>query len=332
MKQFFGILLLFALLTVLLPFAALLLPGNEAAPASSFVEAQVQPAEKAATGDTVSLLDEATGEVLTVPVEEYLIGAVAAELPADYQPEAFKAQAVASHSYLLACREANQAKEELKGAWLAVNTSARQGYVTQEVMRAMWGDAYEENYAKLAGALAGLAKQILTYDGKPALTCYHAISCGQTESSENVWGQPLPYLISVDSSYDLTADGYLETVTYTPQEMSDMLSVNFVGLDLSGAPAQWLGEPVRTAAGYVTELPAKGGVSINAQDFRQILGLRSCAFTIEYGDGRFIITTKGYGHGVGMSQTGANLMALTGKTYQEILAHYYPGTALSEAA
>ncbi|MDO5602570.1 MAG: stage II sporulation protein D, partial [Oscillospiraceae bacterium] len=78
--------------------------------------------------------------------------------------------------------------------------------------------------------------------------------------------------------------------------------------------------------------PVKGGVSLNAQDFRQALGLRSCDFTIEYGDGRFIITTKGYGHGVGMSQTGANLMALTGKTYQEILAHYYPGAVLSEAA
>ncbi|MDO5602003.1 MAG: SpoIID/LytB domain-containing protein, partial [Oscillospiraceae bacterium] len=244
-------------LTALLPFAALLLPqstGGQSAPAVP-AASQPQPSAASPSGETVSLLDEATGEVLTVPVEQYLIGAVAAELPADYQPEALKAQAVASHSYLLACREANQQKEELKGAWLAVNTKARQGYVTDEVLRAMWGDAYEENYAKFSQALSGLAKQVLTYDGKPALACYHAISRGQTESSENVWGQPLPYLVSVDSSYDLTADGYLDTVTYTPQEMSDMLSVNFIGADLSGAPAEWFGEPVRTEAGYVKELP-----------------------------------------------------------------------------
>ena len=166
------------------------------------------------------------------------------------------------------------------------------------MLRSYWGTAYETNYARLAALVDEVEHTVLLCDGAPACASYFAISNGRTEASDNVWGTALPYLVSVDSSTDLAA------------------------------PEQWFGTPEYTAAGYVAALPVCGQ-RITGTALRQALGLRSTCFTVRYESGAFCFTTKGYGHGVGLSQWGAKALAEQGQNFADILAHYYPGTSLS---
>ena len=340
---------LFALLTYCLPLASLLAPapagGAQSAPAAEGADEEEgqspaaqflapatsgreqQPAGSAADSEVIRLWDAGAGEVLEVPLLEYLIGAAASEMPVTWPDEALKAQAVASHSYALYQRDRASA-DKLEGAWCSADPARRQGYMTREVLQSYWGGAFEENWARLESLFTPILHQVLTYEGAPAAACYHAISNGQTEASENVWNEALPYLAGVDSTLDLTAEGYEQTVTYTAQQMYDAIVLAVPGAEpRQGEPESWFGEASRTAAGYVDKIEC-AGVFVRGADLRTALGLRSACFTIQYADGVFSVTTRGYGHGVGLSQYGASAMALTGSTCDEILAHYYPGTTL----
>lgn len=340
---------LFALLTYCLPLASLLAPasagGAQSAPAAEGADEEEgqspaaqflapatsgreqQPAGSAADSEVIRLWDAGAGEVLEVPLLEYLIGAAASEMPVTWPDEALKAQAVASHSYALYQRDRASA-DKLEGAWFSADPARRQGYMTREVLQSYWGGAFEENWARLESLFTPILHQVLTYEGAPAAACYHAISNGQTEASENVWNEALPYLAGVDSTLDLTAEGYEQTVTYTAQQMYDAIVLAVPGAEpRQGEPESWFGEASRTAAGYVDKIEC-AGVFVRGADLRTALGLRSACFTIQYADGVFSVTTRGYGHGVGLSQYGASAMALTGSTCDEILAHYYPGTTL----
>ncbi len=343
MKKAIPLVLLFAALIYLLPLTALLFPEREAAappptsaaaPASdSAPEPQAPPASSLPAAPKeeppLLILDERSGEVREVSVREFVRGAVAAEMPIDYPDEALRAQAVAAHSYALACKaQADPNDPALKGAYFSANPDQRLGYLTETVMRAMWGDAFEANRQRLYAIVDSVLDEVLLYDGQPALACYHAISNGQTGSAEAVWGSPVPYLVSVDSTLDLTSPDYEQSFTVTKQELAQDIGMVFPDLELTGDAANWIGAIDRTAAGYVDTISI-GGVSCKGTAVRTALRLRSRDFTITWTDEHlFTITTRGYGHGVGLSQYGANALALTGKTYQEILAHYYPGTTL----
>ena len=202
----------------------------------------------------------------------------------------------------------------------------RQGYLTDAVLRSYWGTAYEENYARLSALVDSVLTDVLYYGSAPAGASYFAISNGMTEASENVWGTALPYLVAVDSSTDLNADNYLYTVQFTAEQMQQALA----GLGLlpdPAAPASWFGEAALTPSGYVASLPVCGQ-SVTGPALRKALGLRSACFTVQYQEGSFLLTTKGYGHGVGLSQWGAKALAEQGQSAEEILAHYFPGTEL----
>lgn len=356
MKRIVPLVLLFAVLIYLLPMTALLLPERAAAPASapaSDPSAASGPAfgGQAQSGGTSAptepplpsvtealpkeeeapllILDERSGEVREVPVREFVRGAVAAEMPIDYPDEALRAQAIAAHSYALACKaQADPNDPTLKGAYFSANPDQRIGYLTETVMRAMWGDVFEANRTRLYAIVDSVLDEILLYEGQPALACYHAISNGQTESAAAIWGSEVPYLITVDSMLDLTCPDYEQSFTITKQELAQDINTVFPDLELVGDAANWIGAIERTAAGYVHSISI-GGVSCSGTAVRSALRLRSRDFTITWTDEHlFTVTTRGYGHGVGLSQYGANALALTGKTYQEILATYYPGTTL----
>ena len=269
------------------------------------------------------LADQSAGAVVSVPRREYLIGAVAAEMPISWPDEALKAQAIAAHSYALYCRD--HAAEPASG-WLSVDPVRRQGYLTDAVLRSYWGTAYEENYARLSALVDSVLTDVLYYGSAPAGTSYFAISNGMTEASENVWGTALPYLVAVDSSTDLNADNYLYTVQFTAEQMQQALAGLGLLPDLA-APANWFGEAALTPSGYVASLPVCGQ-SVTGPALRKALGLRSACFTMQYQEGSFLLTTKGYGHGVGLSQWGAKALAEQGQSAEEILAHYFPGTEL----
>ena len=285
------------------------------------VSASVPPSDQ--DSESFLLADQSAGAVVSVPRRDYLIGAVAAEMPISWPDEALKAQAIAAHSYALYCRD--HAAEPASG-WLSVDPVRRQGYLTDAVLRSYWGTAYEENYARLSALVDSVMTDVLYYGSAPAGTSYFAISNGMTEASENVWGTALPYLVAVDSSTDLNADNYLYTVQFTTEQMQQTLT----GLGLlpdPAAPASWFGEAALTPSGYVASLPVCGQ-SVTGPALRKALGLRSACFTVQYQEGSFLFTTKGYGHGVGLSQWGAKALAEQGQSAEEILAHYFPGTEL----
>ena len=300
------------------------------APSSAAASSQdAQPAEPGALPpaepqEQVLLRDSESGQDFTLSVRDYLIGAVAAEMPVSWPDEALKAQAVACHSYILYCRDH---RTDAEGPWLTVDPARRQGCLTDPVLRSYCGTAYEANYARLSALVDQVAGAVLYYDGAPAGASYFAISNGQTEASENVWGAALPYLRAVDSSSDRAAQDYEVTVTLSAEQVSGALASS-LGISTEGIdPAAWFGTASYTPSGYVASLPVCGQ-TVTGANLRSALGLRSACFSIQWNGGAFAFTTRGYGHGVGLSQWGAKAMAEQGKSWIEILAHYFPGTTL----
>lgn len=330
-RGFFTVLCAYAILTVAVPvLCGLAMRGWNApadTPPESTPETPALPLPQTVQPQEVLLWDEAADALLTLPLEEYLLGAAASELPQSYQDEAFKAQIVATHSYYLYCQY-NHIFDLAEGAVLRVNTEKREGYLTPEARSALWGEQLQANTQRLQALVDAVLPQLVNYQGQPACTCYHAMSAGATADAADIWGQALPYLCSVESPWDAAADDAVQTLTFTFQQMYDVLAARFVGPDLSGAPPTWFDNIQATPQGYVTQLTV-GGALVQAADLRTQLALRSTCMEIAVQDGVFVVTTRGYGHGVGMSQYGANAMAAAGSSYADILAHYYPGTTLA---
>ena len=332
MKKLF--LLIFAVLLVLgsaLPLAAYrvtraVLGHTAPLPAASSVPElpTSQPKDlPSADAETFPVEDQSAGKVVQLSRREYVLGAVAAEMPVSWPDEALKAQAVAAHTYALYCRDHAALQS---GAWLTVDPARRQGCLTEPVLRSYWGTAYEQNYARLSALVDEVLNDLLFYDNAPACTSYFAISNGRTEASENVWGTALPYLIPVDSGTDLSADNYQYTAVFSAAQVQQAFSGLGITADLT-APESWFGPVEQTSSGYTKSLIVCGQ-TVSGTALRQALGLRSTCFTVQYQSGNFSFTTRGYGHGVGLSQWGAKAMAEQDADYADILAHYYPGTQL----
>lgn len=303
-------------------------PPVQSTPASSPEPLQdassAPPGSFSGDSDTFLIKDQTSGELLEVSRKDYILGAVAAEMPVSWPDEALKAQAVAAHSYALYCRDHTTDPD---GAWLTADPARRQGFLTDPVLRSYWGVDYEANYARLSTLVDEVLDKVLCYEGSPAGTSYFAISNGQTEASENVWSAPLPYLVPVDSSTDLSADNYQYSLTLSEAQVQQMLAGSLgITADLA-APEQWFTDLVPTSSGYISSLSVCGQ-RVSGAALRRALGLRSTCFTVAYQSGSFCFTTLGYGHGVGMSQWGAKALAEQGLGYDAILAHYYPGTQL----
>ena len=277
------------------------------------------------------VLDIYSGKVLEVPVRDYVIGAVCAEMPANFGIEALKAQAVAAHTYAERRRisERSSPNGELKGADFSNDTSKYQGYFTTERARECFGDKFDENYAKIASAVDEVLPCIITYENAPIIAAFHSMSGGFTESAENAWGAPVDYLVEVDSRSDMTAPHFREKVKFSRDELKTALEAAFPDAELGSDMKEWL--RVLTVSDAGTVLTASvGDTAASGGEIRDALGLRSASFEVSiYGD-EAEITTKGFGHGVGMSQYGANAMAAEGKSWREIIEHYYPNCIISE--
>ena len=274
-----------------------------------------QAVQEAQTGLCLILPD---GSRSYMNMDEYLLGVLAGEMPASFPEEALKAQAVASRSYA-----AHVLAKGKHGDGTLCAQSCCQIYLTEEQCRDKWGQDYDLYAEKLRACIAATEGQILRYGGEAAEACFHASSLGCTESSENLWGEAVPYLISVSSPESCESVPKLTTeVRFTPEELSAALG--------SAVHGGGIGECVRDDAGRVSSLELMGK-RFTGGELRTLLGLRSTDFTAELRDGAYVFTVNGYGHGVGMSQYGAKVMAEQGATYREILAHYYPGTVLETA-
>lgn len=267
-----------------------------------------------------------TGTAEEIPVKDYLIGAVGAEMPPSFHPEALKAQTVAAHTYADYFRrqQAVHPDPALHGAELSDDSAHCQAYLPPALLRERYGDAA---YAAVEAAVDAASGLLLCCGGEPALTVYHACSSGRTESAEHVWGTAVPYLIPVGSAWDQNAPQYAAAVTFSAAEVQAALQNAGLSPALPENPAQWFTEPVCSESGTVLHIRC-GDTVLTGQRLRGLLGLRSACFSVSCADGVFTFRTKGAGHGAGMSQYGADAMAKQGYGFADILQHYYPGTAL----
>ena len=270
--------------------------------------------------DTLSVL--INGEIVPMALEDYLFGVLAAEMPASFPDEALKAQAVAARSYAV-----SNAAGKHGAAAVCSDPACCQAWRSEEALRASWGDAYEAYAQKLRAAIEETRGQILCYEGAPVFAAFHSSSAGYTEDCGAIWNAR-PYLVSVPSpETEADVPNFVSTVSCWPIDFRDTLLSAYPSADFSGAESGWIGEVSRDASGRVAKI-VLGGETVSGTALRQLFSLRSTAFSLVYEDGLFVFTVTGYGHGVGMSQYGAKVMAEQGASYREILAHYYSGADL----
>ncbi len=347
MKSYVSAAVIFAVLLVSVPAAPLLsselksaqaqelMDREETSESSTQKETDEKDNKKESKNDSEEVfrvLDITTGKVEEISAFDYVVGAVCAEMPATFEPEALKAQAVAAHTY--AVRQMEKAKvspdKELCGAYFSNDSSKYQAYFTENQAKQYYGDEYDEYVKKIRDAVSDVEDEILVYEDEPIIAAFHSMSAGTTESAENVWGSKVDYLVPVESDEDTSAPKYLEEYEYTEDEMRERLEKAFDDIKLEKDPSRWFSDISKSKSATVLSVKV-GNKTVSGQEIRAALSLRSAAFDIEYDDG-FKITTRGYGHCVGMSQFGANAMAKEGKTYDEILEHYYPGTEFASVS
>ena len=245
-----------------------------------------------------------------IPLEKYLIGVLAGEMPVSYDIEALKAQAVAARTYTINKIEQNKAKE-----YDVVDTTNDQVYKDEQQLKEIWKEKYNENTKKLKQAIKETNGEYLTYEGKPIHAFFFSTSSGTTENCKDVFGESLPYLVSVSSTWDENSPSYQGELKLTKEEFCQKLEINCNEIKINIE---------RNETNSIRNITINNK-TIKGTDFRFKLGLKSTNLEIEQTNNDIIIKTKGYGHGVGMSQYGAKELANNGYKYDEILKHYYQG-------
>ncbi|MBR5561603.1 MAG: stage II sporulation protein D [Clostridia bacterium] len=311
-----------ALALVICPVAAL---GSDAAEEKETVPATTETNKPAEDEEYISVMSSSNGKIRKLGMREYIIGCVAAEMSADYHTEALKAQAVACYTYAKKTCEQNKKHKDssLGNADITDSPDTHQAYLSQKQRKEKWGEKSEEYEAKISAAVDEVSGCYISYNGETALAVYHAISAGSTQSADSLWNAEIPYLISVESPGDRLSPNYMSTSKFTESEFKKIAKK--CGANLDGDADEWLGKTEKSDSGYTLSVTF-GENKIGASKIRDEFGLRSLCFDVAYTGDEFVFTCRGYGHGVGMSQYGADYMARQGFSWREILAHYYPGT------
>ena len=261
----------------------------------------------------VSIKDTSTNDIITMKVEEYLVGVLAGEMPASFNEDALKAQAIASRTYAYYKMRTSGKDYDL------TNDTSSQVHITDEQMHEKWQDDYPRYVAKIKNAINATENQVLTYNDEVIASYYFAMSNGYTENSKYVFNESRDYLVSVDSKEDKNTKNFKFVKIISKEDFCNNLNIecnNVIITDVS-----------RTNTHRVDTININGK-TYKGTNVRKLLALRSTDFDIEIKEKDVYITTFGYGHGVGMSQYGANYMAKEGYNYEEILAHYYKGTKI----
>ncbi|WP_197089674.1 stage II sporulation protein D [Bacillus sp. SA1-12] len=262
-----------------------------------------------------------TKKIESIPLEEYVIGVVASEMPAEFEAEALKAQSLAARTYITKQLMNDQALSTPEGS-VVTDTQMHQVYKNPQELKAAWGDDYTRKMEKITEAVAATQGKILTYDNQPIDASFFSTSNGFTENSEAYWQEAIPYLKSVESPWDEKSPKFYDQKIISIEEFESKLGVN-IGKSIGKITALTPGKRVATVK--------IGGKEFTGREIRDKLELKSSDFNWEIKGDSVVIETKGFGHGVGMSQYGANFMAEDGKKYTEIVAHYYKGTKVSAA-
>lgn len=277
--------------------------------------------------EIISVYIKSEDRVENMNKSQYLKEVVAAEMPADFHIEALKAQAVAARSYLDSRMNAytkSGSPSEHKGADVCTDSSHCKAWISKEKRMELWGESAQANWDKISRAVDETNGQVITYNNEVISAVFHSTSSGKTESSKDVWGGERPYLVSVESPGDLYSPKYKSEKTITLNDFKKTLSDNIENIDFN---KELIGEIKRSDAGGIITISI-GGVTIKGSQLRSLFDLRSSNIDIKVDGERVDFDVIGYGHGVGMSQYGANYLANQGKSYIDILKTYYSGVEI----
>ena len=310
MSKYIRILLVFSLLLTAIPCAVFV--KNDKKQTSSYIKK---------TGfslpEKVQIMNETDSSLSEIPLDDYLAGCVLAQMPCDFEEEALKCQAIIARTYVLYHRHHNKKLSENP-----------QSYFTSEEAKGFYGKDYEKALKRATNAVKETEGLVLTHKNSPIVTAYHPISSGYTESAKDIWGADLPYLLSVESPHDYDSPQGIQTIEMTEAELFSRLFA-FVEMDYDTKATLRIKN--KTSHGTVLALEISSEdikKEIAGKDFAEIYSLNSCNFIISFDNGMCEITCHGGGHLVGLSQWGANQMALSGKNCEEILSHYFCGVSL----
>lgn len=267
------------------------------------------------------------GTVSTLTMADYLWRVVAAEMPASFETEALKAQAVTARTYTLYQMSIGKNPNH-PDADVCTDISCCQAYIDPAVAATNWGEAAPGYAAKITDAISSTDGQAVLYNGTPIDAVFFSSAAGRTLSSVEVWGGSVPYLTGVESPEGDEVPNYHSTVSVPTEEFRSTFLTKYPDADLSGDPTRWVSGIVPTSAGGVETMEI-GGVTVKGVSIRTLFGLRSSNFSVTADKNTVTFSVTGYGHGVGMSQYGANAMAKEGKSYLDILTHYYTGVSVA---
>ncbi len=267
---------------------------------------------------TIKLYLHESKQIIELEIEEYVCGVVAAEMPASFASEALKAQALCARTY--ACKKIMEDRSYPLDADLSDDISCCQAFLSWTQFKDLHPAQYERLKSKIEGAVSSTRGELITYKDKPIDALYHSTCGGQTESAADVWGTEIPYLQSVDCDYCFASNYYQTRQVISYQELNDVSGL------LSGS-STFIEISEKSPSGRAREIRINDQ-EISASRFRQLFNLPSTCWEFITEQDDLIINSRGYGHGVGLCQYGANGMALDGKSYKEILSYYYKDTEI----
>lgn len=328
MKRFLILILASALVMLILPVAALkgFAPQsleNTNSQALATTEPTVTEENKSQSDDTITVFLSSQNQNVEMDMFEYVCGSVAAEMPLAYHEEALKAQAVTCYTNALRLKLNT---EKTNQADISDNTAIHQGYINEAARREKWGNDFEKYESKLKSVVSAVKNEAIYYNNQLIVAAFFAISCGKTENSENLWSENVPYLKSVESPGDCLSPQYSTSVSYSSDEFITKMKAqetDFYTENLTNAVTITETSPTGTV------LKAQIGEKMyTGEEIRSIFSLRSPVFTVASTENAITFNVLGYGHGIGMSQYGADYFARQGYTYKDILTHYYSGVVV----
>ena len=270
-----------------------------------------------------------SGKVRVMPLEEYLVGVIAGEMPAAFQLEALKAQAVAARTYTLKKLTSTASNSMHPDADICTDSSHCQAWMSKTDMRRKWGIIdYWRYYNKMKQAVEETAGLVATYNGRLIEPVYHSTSSGRTEEASEVWKYSFSYLQSVPSKWDTESPRYKNATSFSFQELDRRLGTNISAVPVSSLNSKSLIQVLAKTVSGRAKIIRIGNKTFPGTELRRLLDLSSTAINWSIKQNGIVFITQGYGHGVGMSQYGANGMAREGKDFKEILTHYYRGISI----
>lgn len=276
--------------------------------------------------DTISVYINSENRVEKMNMTQYLKEVVAAEMPAEFETEALKAQATAARTYLVNRIKAENSKKEHHGADICTDSTHCKAWISEEKRKELWGTEKSDKYwQKISDAVESTSGILITYNNSPISAVFHSTSSGFTENAKDVWGGDVPYLISVESKGEEISPRYHSESIISVDEFKSIAESELSGIDWN---CGLFSDIVRSDAGGIKTISI-GGIPVKGTRFRTMYNLRSANIELHQENDNIVMNVTGFGHGVGMSQYGANYLASQGMNYKDILKTYYSGVEVT---